>query len=150
MKFNNYFKLGMLILGLGFVGCGETRPIQSENVTPVVVDGYQETPSGLKYKVIKEGTGEKPVATDRVRTHYEGKLLSGVIFDSSYQRGEPTEFGVNQVILGWQECLQMMNEGAVYEIIVPSELAYGERGAGRVIGPNETLHFKVELVKIIK
>ena len=107
-------------------------------------------PSGLEYKVITEGTGEIPGPTDKVRVHYTGKTIDGRVFDSSVQRGQPAEFGVNQVIPGWTEALQLMPEGSKWELVIPSDLAYGERGAGDSIAPNSTLIFEVELLKVIK
>ncbi|MEX2597831.1 MAG: FKBP-type peptidyl-prolyl cis-trans isomerase [Salibacteraceae bacterium] len=104
------------------------------------------TESGLQYEVVEEGKGESPEATNKVTVHYEGKTLDGQIFDSSKQRGEPASFGLNQVIKGWTEGLQLMNKGAVYKLYIPSELAYGDQGAGQVIGPGETLIFEVELI----
>lgn len=111
-------------------------------------EGVNVTESGLQYKVLKEGNGKAPKATDKVKVHYEGKLLDGTIFDSSYKRGQPAEFQLNQVIKGWTEGLQLMKEGAIYELYIPSELAYGPNGAGAQIGPNATLVFKVELIEI--
>lgn len=111
-------------------------------------EGIQETASGLQYKVIKMGTGSKPAATDTVITHYHGTLIDGKVFDSSVDRGEPVSFPVNQVIPGWTEALQMMPVGSKWTLYIPSNLAYGERGAGGVIGPNETLIFEVELLGI--
>jgi len=108
------------------------------------------TASGLQYKVITMGTGAKPASTDNVTVHYEGKLMDGTIFDSSIQRGEPATFGVSQVIPGWTEALQLMPEGSKWMLYIPSELAYGERGAGGSIGPNEVLIFTVELLSIAK
>ncbi len=108
--------------------------------------GVMTTASGLQYKVIKEGTGPKPTMSQTVKVNYEGSLIDGTIFDSSYQRGEPIEFGVTQVIAGWTEGLQLMSVGSIYMFYIPSELAYGPRGAGGLIGPNETLIFKVELL----
>lgn len=114
-----------------------------------VKEGIQTTESGLQYKVLEEGSGEKPAATDRVTVHYEGRLIDGTVFDSSYERGEPATFGLNQVIPGWTEALQLMKEGGKWEIYLPQELAYGARQAGQ-IPPYSTLIFKVELIKIEK
>ncbi len=108
------------------------------------------TPSGLQYEVIEEGKGPKPTATDKVKVHYTGRLLDGTVFDSSVDRGEPATFGVTQVIPGWVEALQMMNEGAKWRLNIPAELAYGAHGAGPTIGPNATLIFDVELLEVIK
>lgn len=112
-------------------------------------DGVVTTESGLQYKILTEGSGAKPTATDKVQVHYEGKLLDGTVFDSSYARGTPAEFPIGGVIKGWIEVLQLMPEGSTWEVYIPSELAYGARGAGGDIGPNETLIFKVELIKIV-
>jgi len=110
-------------------------------------EGVKQTESGLQYKVIKAGTGKSPKATDVVEVNYEGKLLNGTVFDSSYERGEPIEFPLNQVIAGWTEGLQLMKEGGKYEFYIPSDIAYGEAGnAG--IEPNSTLIFTVELLKV--
>ena len=106
-------------------------------------------PSGLQYEVIREGNGKKPKATDRVRCHYEGTLLDGTLFDSSIKRGEPAVFGVNQVIKGWVEALQLMSEGAKWKLYIPSELAYGVQGAGDMIPPYSTLIFEVELIEVL-
>lgn len=106
------------------------------------------TTSGLQYEVLEEGTGIQPKATDRVMVHYTGKLIDGTVFDSSVERGEPATFGVTQVIPGWVEALQLMNEGAKWRLFIPSNLAYGPNGAGGVIGPNATLIFDVELIKV--
>ena len=111
-------------------------------------EGIKTTASGLQYKVIKDGTGKTPKATDTVKTHYRGTLINGTEFDSSYKRGEPAEFPVNGVIKGWTEALQLMKEGAKWQLFIPSELAYGERGAGRDIGPNSTLIFDIELLSV--
>lgn len=111
-------------------------------------EGVIELPSGLQYKVLKEGNGKKPKATDKVRCHYEGMLLDGTIFDSSIKRGEPAVFGVNQVIQGWVEALQLMQEGAKWRLFIPSEMAYGARGAGNSIPPHATLIFDVELLAV--
>lgn len=108
------------------------------------------TASGLKYVVLQEGTGAMPTATSNVKVHYTGMFLDGKVFDSSVQRGEPIDFGLNQVIKGWTEGVQLMKEGAKYKFYIPSNLAYGERGAGGVIPPNTDLIFEVELIKINK
>ena len=110
-------------------------------------EGVVTTESGLQYKVIVEGSGEKPTAEDTVQVHYRGTLIDGTEFDSSYARGEPAEFKVNQVIAGWTEALQLMSEGAKWELYIPSDLAYGSRGAGSDIGPDAVLVFEVELLK---
>lgn len=112
--------------------------------------GVKVTDSGLQYKIVKQGKGKKPTATASVKVHYEGKLIDDTVFDSSYARGEPVTFKVNQVIAGWQEALQLMPEGSEWEVYIPANLAYGPAGAGGSIGPNETLVFKVELQEIEK
>jgi FKBP-type peptidyl-prolyl cis-trans isomerase FklB len=104
--------------------------------------------SGLQYKEVKAGTGRSPRPTDQVTTHYKGTLLDGSTFDSSYERGQPATFPVNGVIAGWTEALQLMKEGSVWELFIPSELAYGARGAGGAIGPHATLIFTVELLRV--
>ena len=111
-------------------------------------EGVTVTASGLQYKVITPGTGKSPKATDTVEVHYEGTLIDGKVFDSSYQRKESIEFPLNRVIAGWTEGVQLMQEGAKYRFYIPSKLAYGPRGAGRDIGPNEALIFDVELIKV--
>ena len=111
-------------------------------------DGVIVLASGLQYKIIKNSIGKKPTANSRVVVHYRGTLIDGTEFDSSYARGEPIELNLNQVIKGWQEALQLMTIGSKWQIVIPSELAYGERGAGRVIGPNATLIFDIELLNI--
>ncbi|MBS8241885.1 FKBP-type peptidyl-prolyl cis-trans isomerase [Marinobacter lipolyticus] len=110
-------------------------------------EGVETTDSGLQYEVLEEGDGEKPEATDQVKVHYTGELLSGEVFDSSRERGEPVTFGLNQVIPGWTEGLQLMNEGSRVKLYIPSDLAYGP-GGNRGIGPNETLVFDVELIEV--
>jgi FKBP-type peptidyl-prolyl cis-trans isomerase len=111
-------------------------------------EGVKTTPSGLQYKVIREGSGKTPKATDIVVVNYRGTLITGKEFDSSYKAGQPIEFPLNRVIPGWTEGVQLMNEGAKYEFFIPSNLAYGSRGAGGVIGPDEALIFEVELLKV--
>ena len=112
--------------------------------------GVKSTASGLQYKVVTEGKGAKPAATDTVKVHYTGTLLDGTKFDSSVDRGEPAQFALNQVIPGWTEGLQLMPVGSKYEFWIPSELAYGDRATPGPIGPNATLHFEVELLDIVK
>ena len=107
------------------------------------------TASGLQYEVLTEGNGKKPKATDTVRCHYEGRLIDGTVFDSSYQRNQPADFGLNQVIAGWTEGVQLMGEGAKYRFYIPFLLAYGEGGAGDMIPPFSTLIFDVELIKVL-
>lgn len=106
-------------------------------------------PSGLQYEILNEGEGKQPSATDQVKCHYTGSLIDGTVFDSSEQRGEPATFGVNQVIPGWVEALQLMKEGSRWRLFIPSELAYGERGAGQAIMPFSTLVFEVELLEVL-
>ena len=113
-------------------------------------DSVVQTASGLQYMVLKEGKGAKPGPTDEVTVHYTGRLINGTVFDSSVERGEPATFPLNKVIPGWTEGLQLMSEGAKYRLFIPSELAYGEKGAGEQILPNSTLIFDVELIKIEK
>ena len=111
--------------------------------------GVVVTKSGLQYEVLQEGKGKSPKATDTVRCHYEGRLLDGTVFDSSYKRGEPADFGLNQVIPGWTEGVQLMKEGAKFRFTIPYLLAYGEQGAGASIPPFSTLIFDVELIKVL-
>ena len=111
-------------------------------------DGVVTLPSGLQYQVLKEGNGKKPSATDQVVCHYEGTLIDGTVFDSSYKRNEPATFGLNQVIAGWTEGVQLMSEGAKYRFFIPYNLAYGERGAGAQIPPFAALVFDVELIQV--
>lgn len=113
-------------------------------------EGVTVLPSGLQYTIIKEGTGNQPLATDKVKCHYEGTLTNGQVFDSSYRRGEPAVFPLNGVIAGWTEGVQLMKEGAKYRFFIPYNLAYGERGAGQAIPPYAALIFDVELISIEK
>ena len=166
---SNYIKLGKLVavsvFGILVASCSEqaaeqetaqdTQTMEQEVTTETNFleenlkrDGVEVTASGLQYEVIEAGSGASPSATDRVTVHYEGTLTDGTVFDSSYQRGQPIDFGLNQVIPGWTEGVQLMQEGATYKFYIPSHLAYGPRGAGGVIGPNEDLIFKVELIRV--
>ena len=112
-------------------------------------EGVITLPSGLQYQVLKEGNGKSPKATDKVRCHYEGMLIDGTLFDSSVQRGEPAVFGLNQVIAGWTEGVQLMKEGAKYRFFIPYQLGYGEHGAGASIPPFAALVFDVELIDVL-
>lgn len=107
------------------------------------------TASGLQYEILKEGDGPRPTAQDQVEVHYTGKLIDGTVFDSSVDRGQPATFGVTQVIPGWVEALQLMKAGSKYRLFIPSQLAYGPQGAGGVIGPDQTLIFDVELLRVL-
>ncbi|HVD99020.1 MAG TPA: FKBP-type peptidyl-prolyl cis-trans isomerase [Cytophagaceae bacterium] len=111
-------------------------------------EGVVTLPSGLQYKILKQGNGPKPKATDRVTTHYHGTLINGTVFDSSVERGQPATFPVNGVISGWIEALQLMPVGSKWQLFIPSDLAYGSRGASELIGPNTALVFEVELISI--
>lgn len=113
-------------------------------------EGIKATESGLQYEVLESGKGDSPKASDNVEVHYTGKLIDGTVFDSSVERGVPASFGVTQVIPGWVEALQLMHEGDKWRLYIPSDLAYGPNGAGGVIGPNMTLIFDVELLRVIK
>ena len=123
---------------------GEAFLAENKKKSGVVV-----LPSGLQYEVLTEGKGKKPAATDRVQCHYHGTLINGEVFDSSVERGEPAVFGVSQVIPGWVEALQLIPEGSKWRLFIPSDLAYGENGAGGKIAPNSTLIFDVELLKVL-
>ncbi len=112
--------------------------------------GIVTLPSGLQYKIVNPGAGTSPTATDTVTVNYEGTLINGTVFDSSYKRGQPATFKVNQVIKGWQEALQLMKPGATWMLYIPSNLAYGPQGSMGAIGPNETLIFKVDLISVKK
>lgn len=113
-------------------------------------EGVQTTDSGLQFIVMEPGEGDNPVAADSVEVHYEGRLVDGTVFDSSFERGQTVTFGLTQVIPGWTEGLQLMKPGAKYKFIIPPELGYGEGGAGQMIGPNATLLFDVELIAVVK
>ncbi|MDE5981628.1 MAG: FKBP-type peptidyl-prolyl cis-trans isomerase [Duncaniella sp.] len=132
---------------IGQVNAEAGKAFLAENGKRVEV---KTTPSGLQYEVITEGNGQQPTADDRVEVHYTGTLIDGTVFDSSVERGVPATFGVTQVIPGWVEALQLMKEGSKWKLFIPSELAYGPQGAGGLIGPNSTLIFEVELLKVIK
>jgi len=125
---------------------GEGERYLAENAKK---EGVVTLPSGLQYMVLKEGNGKKPKATDRVKCHYEGMLVDGTLFDSSIQRGEPAVFPLNQVIAGWTEGLQLMQEGAKYRFFIPYHLGYGEHGAGASIPPFAALIFDVELIEVV-
>jgi FKBP-type peptidyl-prolyl cis-trans isomerase FklB len=112
-------------------------------------EGVVTLPSGLQYQVLRQGNGKKPTAKDQVKCHYEGFLIDGTVFDSSVQRGEPAVFGLQQVIAGWTEGLQLMQEGAKYRFFIPYRLAYGEGGAGQLIPPYAALIFDVELIEVV-
>ena len=109
----------------------------------------QTTETGLQYIVVEAGEGDSPVAADSVEVHYEGRLIDGTVFDSSFERGQTVTFGLTQVIPGWTEGLQLMKPGAKFKFIIPPELGYGEGGAGQMIGPNATLLFDVELIAVV-
>lgn len=111
-------------------------------------EGVVEMPGGLQYRILRAGEGPKPAADDRVVVHYRGRLLDGTEFDSSWRRGEPAEFTVGGIIRGWQEALQAMPKGSRWEVWIPAALAYGEQGAGGAIGPNQALHFEIELIEV--
>ena len=123
----------------------EGKAFLAENATK---EGVVVTESGLQYKIIEAGTGDAPTETDTVTVHYKGTLIDGTQFDSSYDRGQPATFPVGGVIPGWTEALQLMKPGAKFQIYIPADLAYGERGAGQDIGPNATLIFDVELIEV--
>ena len=136
----------VLLIALLLVGMAALAWAGTERFA--VPANMQTTASGLMYEVIREGDGQKPVASDVVLVHYEGRLLDGTVFDSSYQRGEPAAFPLSSVIPGWTEGVQLMPKGSKYRFRVPPELAYGPQGAGGVIPPNATLEFDVELLEI--
>lgn len=125
----------------------EGKPFLEKNAKK---EGIITTKSGLQYKVIKQGTGPIPKATDKVKVHYKGMLINGIEFDTSYKRGKPVIFELNKVIPGWIEGLQLMKVGSIYKFVIPANLAWGERGSGRMIGPNAVVIFEVELLEILK
>ena len=130
----------------GKVAKGEGEAFLKENAKKA---GVTVTPSGLQYEIVKEGNGRQPKASDTVRCHYEGTLIDGTVFDSSYRRGMPAEFGLRQVIAGWTEGVQLMKEGSIFKFYIPYNLAYGERGAGADIPPYAALIFTVELINVL-
>jgi FKBP-type peptidyl-prolyl cis-trans isomerase len=147
--------ISFIILGITMFSMSNTKSAnenQAEGIAFMAENAKKEgvitTPSGLQYEVITEGEGASPSATDKVTVHYQGTTIDGKEFDSSYKRGESITFPLNGVIAGWTEGLQLMQEGAKYRLYIPSELAYGVNGAGSDIGPNSTLIFDVELLKI--
>jgi FKBP-type peptidyl-prolyl cis-trans isomerase FklB len=129
---------GNMKIGEAFLAANKTK------------EGVVTLPSGMQYKILKEGTGPKPTASDTVSCNYRGALINGKEFDSSYKRGEPTSFPVSGVIKGWTEALQLMPVGSKWQLFIPAEMAYGDRGAGGDIGPGETLIFEVELLSIVE
>lgn len=151
-----YALLGLLVLGgataLAFAGTSKlvraATPAADFLAANKERSGVTTTASGLQYEVLTQGQGESPVPTDTVAVHYEGKLVDGTVFDSSYQRGEPAVFRLDQVIPGWTEGVQLMKPGAKYRFTIPPELGYGPEGAGGVIPPNAVLQFDVELLAI--
>jgi FKBP-type peptidyl-prolyl cis-trans isomerase len=126
-------------------GAEEVKPGPKDPDAP---KEFTKTKSGLKYRILRKGDGEKPKATDKVKVHYKGWLDDETVFDSSYKRGEPIAFPLNRVIKGWTEGMQLVQEGGMIELEIPAELGYGARGAGGAIPPNATLHFIVELIEI--
>ncbi len=137
--------MGKLRVARGKAALEKGKAFLEENARK---SGVITLPSGLQYQILKQGNGPKPKLTDKVTTHYHGTLIDGTVFDSSVERKQPAQFAVNQVIAGWTEALQMMPVGSKWKLFIPAHLAYGERGAGASIGPNETLIFEVELLSI--
>jgi FKBP-type peptidyl-prolyl cis-trans isomerase FkpA len=133
--------IAVLLVGMGVLAWAGTQKF-------AVPSNMQTTATGLMYEVVRDAAGQKPTAEDVVLVHYEGRLLDGTKFDSSYDRGQPAAFPVNAVIPGWQEGLQLMSKGSKYRFRIPPQLAYGAEGAGGVIPPNATLEFDVELLEI--
>ena len=145
MSLTSIFCMALLLsLGLAY-SAGGAEPGQPDKDAP---EEFQSTESGLKYRVLRKGSGKKPAANDTVTVHYRGWLDNKNEFDSSYKRDEPTTFPLNRVIPGWTEGLQLVNEGGMIELEIPPNLGYGARGAGNVIPPNARLHFLVELIDI--
>ena len=140
----------LLLVGLSLNAMAQSALIKSEMFLKknAKVEGVKTLPSGLQMKILQEGTGRSPKATDTVVVHYRGRLINGNEFDSSYKRGMPAEFAVNRVIKGWTEGLKLMKEGGKAELYIPSELAYGSQGSGSSIGPDEALIFEVELISV--
>lgn len=141
---NKYFEELEAKIGAASIEQGKAFLEENKNKPNVVT-----LPSGLQYEVINEGNGKMAKATDQVKCHYEGTLIDGTLFDSSVQRGQPATFGVNQVIPGWVEALQLMPEGSKWKLYIPSDLAYGAQGAGEMIPPHTTLVFEVELIEVL-
>jgi len=139
----------IISLLLVFLACACTPPTTEEFLEKTVEkEGVVELPSGLKYQVIKEGTGAKPGLRDTVTMNYHGTLVDGTVFHSSYERGKPATIEVRRLIKGWSEALTLMQEGAEWKLFIPPELAYGEKGSGQLIGPNEALILDVVLIKV--
>ncbi len=146
-----------ILLTIGFTVFFNSNTSPDENKTAGIAflaenakkDNITTTASGLQYEILTEGTGKSPIASDQVSVHYQGTTLDGNEFDSSYKRGEPAAFPLNRVIAGWTEGVQLMKEGSKYRFFIPSELAYGERGAGADIPANAALIFEVELLKVL-
>ena len=142
-------KIVIMSLLLVFIACACTPPTTPELLTkPAEEVEMIVLPSGLKYQVIKEGTGAKPGLRDTVTMDYHGTLADGTVYHSSYERGKPATIQVNRLIKGWSEALTLMQEGAEWKLFIPPELAYGEKGSGQVIGPNEALILEVVLIKV--
>ena len=142
----------MIVCGLGLTSCSKDEDNYEQQCKEYLDknakrEGVKVTSSGLQYEILEEGNGKSPSATDIVRCHYEGRLIDGTVFDSSYKRGEPSEFALNQVIKGWTEGLQLMKEGSKYRFYIPYHLAYGSRGVGN-IPPYAALIFDVELIEV--
>ncbi len=149
------FAVFIIILGINMFSMANAKSAEENKAEGAAFlaentkkQGINTTTSGLQYEVLTLGEGGKPSSTDNVTVHYEGKTLDGKIFDSSYKRGTPASFPLNRVIAGWTEGVQLMPEGSKYRFFIPSDLAYGERGAGADIGPNAALIFDVELIAI--